>query len=304
MHKLNWDDLRIFLAVARTGRFAAAASRLGIDHTTVARRIGALEGALGTTLIARSPHGAELTTSGKKLLEYAERMESDAIRACESLDETASQISGTVRLATPEAFGSWLVAPNVHRLATQYPRLQLELVSGTQMVSLAKREADIAVVFNRPPKGRLVAQLLAGYTLGLYATREYLTGHPPIHGIDDLRNHRIVWYVEDLLDFPELHFLGEIISETPPGFRSNSVVAQHAAVIAGAGLGVVHAFVAAQDPRLVPVLPGAVRIQRAYWMTLQSDLRHVPRIRAVVNFLKATTRSNLHLFGLAANEMA
>ncbi|MCC6171173.1 MAG: LysR family transcriptional regulator, partial [Gammaproteobacteria bacterium] len=113
MHKLNWDDLRIFLAVARTGRFAAAASRLGIDHTTVARRIGALEGALGTTLIARSPHGAELTTSGKKLLEYAERMESDAIRACESLDETASQISGTVRLATPEAFGSWLVAPNV-----------------------------------------------------------------------------------------------------------------------------------------------------------------------------------------------
>lgn len=288
MHRMNWDDLRIFLAVARTGRFAAAANRLGVDHTTVARRVSALEASLSATLINRSPQGVELTPHGERLMAYAERIEADALRAAEELGETATRLVGSVRLATPEAFGCWLVAPNVYRFAQQHPSLELELVSRSASVSLSKREADLAVVLNRPPKGRLVAQRLAGYTLGLYASRAYLQRSAPIATLADLKGHPIVWYIDELLEYPELRFLHEIINDTPPSFRSNSVMAQHAAVAAGAGLGVVHTFVADQDPRLVPVLPGLVRIERTYWITMHVDMKHVPRVRAVVDFLKET----------------
>jgi DNA-binding transcriptional LysR family regulator len=288
MHRLNWDDLRIFLAVARVGRFAAAAARLGVDHTTVARRVSALESALSATLISRSPQGVVLTSQGERLAAYAEQIEESAIRAEEELGQSATRLVGSVRLSTPEAFGTWLVAPNVHRFSQQHPALELELVAHSQTVSLSKREADVAVVLNRPPKGRLVAQRLAGYELGVYATREYLDRHAPIGSVADLRNHPIVWYIDELLQYPELRFLHEIVSETPPSFRSNSIVAQHAAVAAGAGLGFLHKFAAARDSRLVPVLPDLVRVQRTYWVTMHADLKHVPRIRAVLDFLKDT----------------
>lgn len=150
---LNWDDFRIFLSVHRAGGLVGAARRLGVDHTTVARRLSALEASLGAQLVDRSPRGARLTEAGRALLEHAERIEGEALAAGAEVGAIRAEVAGAVRLATPEAFGTWLVAPNVRRLREAHPALQIELVPEARRVSLTKREADLAVTLARPPQG-------------------------------------------------------------------------------------------------------------------------------------------------------
>jgi DNA-binding transcriptional LysR family regulator len=290
MHIMNWDDLRIFLAVARDGGLVGAARRLGVDHTTVARRLTALETAMGARLVHRSPRGAKLTDAGVGLMEHAERIEAETLSASARLGASDHQLSGTVRLATPEAFGAWLVAPNVKMLHAAHPNIQLELVPEARAVNLSKREADIAVGLTRPAHGRLYAQKLGAYRLGLYASRAYLDTAPPITDLDGVRNHPLVWYIDELLDIPELRYLDQITTSARTVFRSSSIAAQQAAVASGLGLGVLHVFAAEQDPRLVRLLPEAVSIERDYWLVQHEDQRHLPRVRAVATFLQDLVR--------------
>jgi len=282
----DWNDLRFFLAVARHGRLVDAARRLGVDHTTVARRITALEQAIGCLLFHRSPRGLTLTESGQRLVGHAERIESETAAISADLAGQDFQISGTVRLATPEAFGSFLVAPNMVRLRQMYPQLNLELVAENQAISLSKREADIAVMLGRPPSGRLYARKLTDYSLGLYASAEYLSRHGPIHAIEDLKGKNFVSYIEDLIALPQLKFVHDVVNDPAVPFRSSSISAQQNAVGAGFGLGLLHHFSACQDPRLIPVLADQVRVERAYWIVLHADLRSIPRVRAVAEFLQ------------------
>ena len=287
---MNWDDLRIFLAVARDGGLVGAARRLGVDHTTVARRLTTLEAALSARLVHRSPRGAKLTDAGVELLEHAERIEAETLLASARLGTSDHQLSGTVRLATPEAFGAWLVAPNVKMLRTAHPNIQLELVPEARAVNLSKREADLAVGLTRPSHGRLYAQKLGTYRLGLYASRDYLDSAAPIIDLDSVRDHPLVWYIDDLLDIPELRYLDQVTTSARTAFRSSSITAQQAAVASGLGLGVLHVFAAEQDPRLVRLLPQAVSIERDYWLVQHEDQRHLPRVRAVANFLQDLVR--------------
>lgn len=291
-----WDDLRIFLAVARSGGFVTAGRRLGVDHTTVARRLSALEAATGAILVHRSPRGSTLTDAGLMLLERVERMEGEAIAAAEQLGSAGQRLSGAVRLATPEAFGSWLVAPAVKTLHDRHPGIQLELAPEARAISLSKREADIAVTFARPPKGRLFAQKLVDYSLGLYASRQYLETSSPVTSVNDLTAHPFVWYIDELIDFPELRFLDQVISGVKPAFRSSSITAQQHSVANGLGVGILHRFAAEQDPRLVRLLPDEIRVERSYWLVLHADQRHLPRIRAVVDFLHELIRRTRNRF--------
>ena len=284
MQSLNWDDLRIFLAVAREGRLLAAAQRLGLDHSTVARRITALEAALGSQVIDRSPRGVTLTPGGEALLQHAERMEAEMLLATADLGERGRGIAGSVRLATPEAFGTYLVAPNVGLLRQRHPQIQLELAPESRTVSLSKREADIAIGLNRPPRGRVVARKLVDYRLGLYAAESYLSGAAPITTVEALRHHPLVWYIDELIDIPELRYFHQIVTDAPTVFRSSSIAAQQTAVASGLGLGVLHAFAAEQDARLVRILPD-VEITRSYWLMFHADQQRLPRVRAVVDFL-------------------
>jgi len=286
---MNWDDLRIFLAVARTGGLLSAARRLGIDHTTVARRLSALEAAVGARLVDRSPRGARLTDAGLKLLQHAERIEAEALAAGAGLGAADHQPAGAVRLATPEAFGAWLVAPQAKALHERHPGIQLELVPEARAVNLSKREADIAVTLARPARGRLYSRKLTDYRLGLYASRSYLERAGPITVPSALKDHPLAWYIDDLIDIPELRFLDQIVEGARPVFRSSSIAAQQAAVASGLGLGVLHVFAAEQVPELVRVLPDAVEIRRSYWLVLHADQRHLPRIRVVADFLAALT---------------
>ena len=289
MHNMDWDDLRVFLAAARAGALLPAARRLGVDHSTVARRISALEAEIGAPLLDRSPRGVTLTAAGAAILENAERMEAEA-RAVSSRLGAAAGTAGAVRLATPEAFGAYLVAPAVPLLYEKHPHLQLELLPEARVVNLTKREADLAVALNPPTHGRLYAQKLVDYRLGLYASRSYIKEAGPVRDIDDLRQRPLVWYVDELLDVPELRYLETVAAGVRTAFRSTSVVAQYAAVSAGFGIGVLHAFVADKDPDLVPVLPRTVAIKRSYWLLTHADQRDLPRIRAVAEFLQSLVR--------------
>lgn len=287
----DWNDLRYFLAVARHGRLVDAARRLGVDHTTVARRISALEQAIGCLLFHRSPRGLTLTDSGQRLLEHAERIESETAAISAGLAGQDYQISGSVRLATPEAFGGFLVAPHIRRFRQMYPQLDLELVAENRSFSLSKREADIAITLGRPPSGRLFARKLTGYGLGLYASADYLSRHGPIRSADDLRGKEFVSYIDDLIHLPQLKFLHDVVSDPAVHFRSSSIIAQQNAVASGFGLGLLHHFSACADPRLVPVLPADIRIERAYWIVLHADLRSIPRVRAVADFLQSVVEA-------------
>ncbi len=287
---LSSDDLRLFLAMMREGNMLAAARRTGVDHSTVARRLNAMEAMLDARLFDRSPRGVTPTPTAFALLGHAERIESELLAAAASVAGRDREVDGTVRLTTPEAFAAYLVAPHVAALRARHPRLMLELASESRSTSLSKREADIAVMLKPPPRGRLVARKLTDYRLGLYGARDYLeaTGMPESRA--DLSQHPFVSYIEELAGFPEMIALDQILSGARIAFRASSSAAQHAAVAAGMGLGVLHVFAARDDSRLVRLLPDQVEIWRSYWLVMHADLQRLPRVRATVDFLDEAVR--------------
>jgi DNA-binding transcriptional LysR family regulator len=169
---MNWDDVRIFLAVARSGQILGAARRLELNHATVSRRIGALEEALRAKLFRRLTTGSELTPAGERFLEIAERMEADVIAARSAVAEEDEDISGSVRIGAPDGFGVAFLARRLGELTRQHRDLTIQLVPVPRSFSLSRREADIAITVERPQEGRLVAGKLVDYTLGLFASRD------------------------------------------------------------------------------------------------------------------------------------
>ena len=176
MEPVDWNHLQDFLAVARTGRLTAGAQRLGVDHTTLSRRIAALEAALKARLFDRSPQGYALTAHGERLLVRAEAMESLMLSAQSEVGEADLSVSGVVRIGAPEGFGSYFLAPCLPQLAEQHPELEIQLVAIPGVLSLSKREADVAIALSAPREGRLISKKLTDYSLSLYgalrATRD------------------------------------------------------------------------------------------------------------------------------------
>lgn len=281
---MSWDDVRIFLAVARSGQILGAAKRLGVNHATVARRLTALENDINTKLLTRRTNGCELTHAGEEFLLSAERMEAEMLSIRSSLGDADVSISGSVRIGAPDGFGVSFLAPRLATLTARYPDLKIQLVPVPRSFSLSRREADIAITVDRPDQGRLVAKKLVDYTLCLYASRSYLAEHPAPRSIDDLPQHRLVGYVDDLVISPSLNYAPEITREWRPAFEISSAIGQVEAVKAGAGIGILHTFIAREYPDLVPVLPER-RIHRSYWLAYHESVRTLRRITAVSSFI-------------------
>lgn len=288
---LNSDELRMFLAVMREGNMLAAARRIGMDHSTIARRMTNMERTLGARLFNRSPRGVMPTPAAFALVDHAERIESELLAAMSSVAGHDREVEGVVRLATPEACASHLIAPHVAHLRVRHPRLTLELASESRVASLSKREADLAVMLNPPPKGRLVTRKLADYRLALYGSRPYLEREGIPQTRTDLAHHGFISYIDDLVGFPEMIALDELLPGANVRFRASSSAAQHAAIAAGMGLGMLHVFAAANDPNLIRILPSDLEVQRSYWLVMHADLQALPRVRAVVDFLNDVMRN-------------
>ena len=267
---MDWDHFRYFLELARAGTLAGAARRLGVEHTTVSRRLQALEKQVGSALFAREAGGHRLTEAGRQLMPKVEAMET-AFLAVESAAPGVRQgLHGLVRIGTTEGFGNLILAPQLARFALGHPGLVVDLLALPRLVHLSRREAD----------------KLTDYVLQLYGARNYMAGHAPIHTADDLRGHTFISYVDDLLFSKELQILDELHRPAHFVLRSTSILAQYEAARAGAGLAVLPAFVAAQDPSLIPVLPGLARFQRTFWMSMPAENKHVARMQATWAFLR------------------
>lgn len=287
---MDWDDVRVFLAVARAGQILSASRRLGLNHATVARRVTALEDALKTKLLTRRTNGCELTHAGEEFLLAAERMETEMLSARSTLGNEDVAVAGTVRIGAPDGFGVGFLAPRLSALSARYPDLKIQLVPVPRSFSLSRREADIAITVEPPDQGRLVAKKLVDYTLCLYASRAYLDANPPPASIEALPAHRLVGYVDDLVISPSLHYAPELTRDWRPAFEISSALGQVEAVRAGAGIGILHTFIARAYPELVAVLPERT-IKRSYWLSYHESVRTLRRISVVTDFISQAVSS-------------
>lgn len=292
---MNWDDVRVFLAVARAGQMLGAARRLGLNHATVSRRIAALEAALGTRLLRRLTTGTELTPAGERFLSTAERMEADMIAARADIAGEEEAVAGTVRIGAPDGFGVAFLAPRLGALAARHPDLAIQLVPVPRSFSLSRREADIAITVDRPAEGRLVAAKLVDYTLGLYASKGYAAANGLPATAAELEAHRLVGYVPDLVISPTLDYAAEVTEDWRADFAVSSALGQVEAVRSGAGIGILHTFIARGYEELVAV-PVAAPIRRAYWLVYHESMRPMRRIRAVGGFIGEVVERERSLF--------
>ncbi|TDK35052.1 LysR family transcriptional regulator [Rhizobium deserti] len=292
---MNWDDVRLFLAVARAGQILAAARRLGINHATLGRRLTTMEQDLRTRLLIRRTNGCELTAEGEIFFRAAERMETEMLAAQAATGKIDSAISGTVRIGAPDGFGVSFLSSRLGRLTERHPELKLQLVPIPRSFSLSQREADIAITIERPEQGRLVSSKLTDYTLGLYASETYLRDNGKPESTDELKHHRRVGYVEDLIFSPSLDFTGEVMRNWDAGFEISSAIGQTEAVRSGAGIGILHNYVARHYCELARVLPD-ITIRRSYWTTYHETTRDLVRVKTVVNFLRELVDEERHIF--------
>lgn len=283
---MDWDNLRYFLELSRAGKLTAAARRMGVDHTTVSRRIQALEKSLGVTLFLRETTGYRLTEAGRQLLPQVEMMESASVSIEQSLPDREEQLSGQVRIGATEGYGTIMLGPQLGELARQHPHLHLDLLALPRAVRLSRHEADIVITLERPDRGPFIITKLTDYVLRLYASKSYLQQQGPIRNRDDLRKHRFVSYVDDLVFSKELLFLDEIAGSGEVNIRSTSVLAQQEAIASGAGIGILPAFSADADARLQVVMPEQIRFIRTFWMLMPEELRHLARMRVTWDFLR------------------
>jgi DNA-binding transcriptional LysR family regulator len=281
----NWDDLRIFLAVARHSSLESAAIGLQQDATTLGRRVRRLEKQMGVALLERSRKGHALTPEGETLYGQTEQIEFLVSDIQTNIGGGAQQMMGTVRLSVTEAFGNVIIAPALHQLVTAHPGLNIELVANSGFLSVSKREADMAVLLSRPTRGRLKTRKLTDYSLQLYATPQYLATHGNPSSARDIEAHTLIGYVDDLIYSPSLRYYDEISPGLTPTLTSSSLLAQKQLACSHCGIAMLPRFVGEPEPGLTLVLADQVRIQRTFWLAIHEDIADHARIRAVTDFL-------------------
>ncbi len=292
----DWSDLRFFLAVARAGKLTLAARHLGVEHSTVGRRIATLEAMLGAKLFDRQPGGYVLTPHGDRLLASAEAMETLASTAQQEIGGADFGVSGTVRIGAPDGFGTYFLAPRMGQLAAQHSGLEIQFLAMPRIFNMTKREADIAISLSRPKQGRLHARKLTDYRLRLYASRDYLKTHGPIDNRAALLRHTFISYVDELLYAPELDYTPQVAKDLRPRLKSSSLVGQFMAVRAGGGIAVLPCFMAHADPDLACILPDEVVLTRTFWLITHADTRALARVRVAADFIAREAQEARGLF--------
>lgn len=272
----DWDDLKVFLAVARSESLSGAGKALKLDPATVGRRVSKLEDAMTARLFARSAQGYALTEEGQRLLSHAVRVEQ---AVAEAMEEVKGQggLTGQVRIGAPDGAANYLLPQVVARICDDNPGLDVQIVALPRVFNLSKREADMAIAVSRPEAGRLTVQKIADYHLSLAASQDYLDRHAPILSLADLRGHRMIGYIPDLIFDKELDYLAQAGVETV-ALASNSVSVQFNWVRAGAGIAIVHDFAVPSAPGVRRILPEALGLSRSFYLIRHADDRRVERL--------------------------
>ncbi len=288
----DWDDLKVFLAVARSESLSGAGKALRLDPATVGRRISKLEDAMAARLFARSPQGYALTEDGGRLLTHAVRVEQAVTEAMEEVKGKGG-LTGQVRIGAPDGAANYLLPQVVARICDDNPGLEVQIVALPRVFNLSKREADMAIAVSRPEAGRLTVQKIADYRLSLAAAQDYLDRHPPIRALADLRGHRMIGYIPDLIFDKELDYLAEAGVETV-ALASNSVSVQFNWVRTGAGLAIVHDFALPSAPGVVRILPDQLSLTRSFYLIRHADDRRVERLNRFAALLAEAVGHEVH----------
>ncbi|MEH6812007.1 MAG: LysR family transcriptional regulator [Motiliproteus sp.] len=289
---INWDDLKVFLEVARTEKLSEAAKQLGIDASTVSRRVHRLEDQLATQLFDRSADGHSLTEHGQLLLQTARDMNKRAQAAGDILQGKNLENQGKVRLGVTEAFGNYFIAPELAKFCQQFPKITIDLLPLQRFVKWSHHEVDIAVTIEKPPNTSLVVSKLCDYQLNMYASRDYLERAGAINTTEDIYNHPLIGYVDDLVFSEQLSYLERLLPNSHPSFRSTSVITQSVAVREGLGLAVLPCFLARCHPELVPVLPEQTSVVRTFWIAVHPEQKKLARVNKVWQHLKTHIAEN------------
>jgi len=285
----HWDDIKVFLAVARDESLSRAGKRLRMDPATVGRRIARLEALYNVALFVKSPTGYALTDMGERLRLHAERAEQSMQMADEALSGQEGGLSGQIRIGAPDGAANYVLPQVCAEIARKNPDLNIQIVALPRLFSLSKREADFAVTVSRPDTGRLMVQKITDYSLSLAAAKDYLARHADIETLDALQTHRIVGYISDMIYSKEVDYLGEIGIETPH-LASNSVSVQANWIRQGAGIGIVHDFSLPALPGVVKVLPQQFSLQRSFYLLRHEDDKRMERHNRIAEALSEGMR--------------
>jgi DNA-binding transcriptional LysR family regulator len=275
----EWDDIRLFLELAREGSLSAAARRLKVDHSTVARRVSALEKRLGLRLFDRLARGYVLTEEGETLLGAAERMETEAI----ALQRQASgrpTAQGNVRVSTSPMLASLFLASRLVEFQRQHPEIRVSLSGNNRVVDLNRREADIALRLTKPAEAGLIARRMGSIGFGLYASPDYLAATKP-------KDFGFIGYDDTLGQISQQRWLEQQADGRPIVFLCSDMTTMYHAACAGMGVAVLPHFAGTTDPRLRAVPADTMAPDREIWLLVHPDLRRAPRVRSVMDFLVA-----------------
>ncbi len=294
----HWDDVRFFLEITRAGSQLAAARRMGVSHTTVARHIARLQTDLGAELFERGAEGLGLTETGQEILSLAQRMEDLGTALADRSAAIGGAVSGRLRIGAPDGVGNSFLSRHLPGLRDQQPGLEIEYVPVPRAHKLWRRDVDISIALDRPRTGRIVCRKLVDYDLRLYGSRETLNrvGHPLSR--QDLCGFDFVGYVDDLLYAEALDFNAEVEDGLRVPYRAATVQAQLDAVQAGRSLGVLPCFMA-DAAGLVPVLPSEIGFERSYWLLIPEDIRDQSRVRVAAEYLVRLFRDHTKGFRFA-----
>lgn len=280
------DQLLVLLQVARTGRYTTAAQALGVNHTTVARNITALERSLGGRLLVRGADGWELTSLGRRAARAGEAV-SDAVDRLVAGDTEADPVTGVVRMTATDGFSAYIASPAIARLRGEHPELSVELVTVTRVATHHRSGVDIDVVVGEPSVQRAKAVCLGDYVLGMYGSRDYLARHGTPTSVDEMSRHGLVYFIDSMLQVNHLDAPRRLVPGMQDALASTNVFVHVEATRAGAGLGFLPCFMADRHDDLVRLLPDEVTERLPYWAVIRSESWRRPAVAAVVQALLA-----------------
>jgi DNA-binding transcriptional LysR family regulator len=284
----DWDDLRVFLAVARAGSTLGASHGLGLDQTTVARRIGALEADLGTELFERRPDGYRLTGRGRELVGLAEPLASAAEAVAARADTWRTGVSGIVRVTTTETAAGLLLAPAMAALRTTHPGLKVELIVDDRRLDLARGDADVAVRIGPRPEGRgIVRRRLGESVWAVYCSRDYAARDGRPETVEAIDGHPVIGGAGPIAGVAPLVWLEKAAPHSEVVYRSNSVPNLIAAVKSGLGVSALPCLVGVGSPDLVALLPPLRDLSGDIWLVYRESLRRAPHVRAFAEAIAA-----------------
>lgn len=294
---MDWDDLKLFLAIGRQGKLTAASRRLGLDVATLSRRMTGLEHSLETKLFERSPKGYALSEAGHALMQHAEAMELAAEAARERVGQAAETLSGAVRIGVPEGVANFLLSDICIELCDTNPDLEVEVVALPRVFSLSQREADLAIAVSPPPSGRLTVQRITDYRLRLYATQAVIDAHAGFKKDSELRRARWIGYISDLVFDPSLDYIPHVVSDVRPALTSTSLLIQLRWLLAGAGVCILPDFIARAYPDLQPVRGEEIALKRSFYLIRHETDVRLKRVSAVADRIVTGLRERVQSVG-------